>query len=43
MESPLHKERLNETFKKADVNGSEKLTFILMKTNIGIISDCLQK
>jgi Ca2+-binding EF-hand superfamily protein len=38
MESPLHKEKLNETFKKADLNGSGKLTFsqikCLMKTLI---------
>ena len=31
MESTLSNEKLNETFKKADVNGSGKLTFSQMK------------
>lgn len=31
MESPLSKEKLTETFKKADVNGSGKLTVSQMK------------
>jgi Ca2+-binding EF-hand superfamily protein len=31
MESPLHKEKLNEIFKKADAKGTGKLTFSQMK------------